>query len=141
MKKWFTLFTKTFFFTAIGFALVAIGVIRRLNLQLPYLKLFAGIFIIALLISLAILLFKSPKGNGVLHAVFAFLIILPSVFVLRNVFGIAVFRFSFVIYILMSVFAVLYAIAVIMVSRKAKKETRGLNQLLDENRKEPEKQE
>jgi membrane protein implicated in regulation of membrane protease activity len=140
MKKWFNLFTKTFFFTAIGFALVAIGVIRRLNLELPYLRLSAGVLIIALLFSLAILLFKSSKGNGVLHAILAFAVILPSVFVLRFVFGIAVFRFSSVIYLLMVLFAVLYAIALVVVSRKAKKEANGLNQLLNETRKEPEKQ-
>ncbi|MDP3130200.1 MAG: hypothetical protein Q8N15_02575, partial [Bacillota bacterium] len=75
-----------------------------------------------------------PKGNAVLNAVLGLLVILPGVVVLRPVFSYAVFRYSFVIFLVVAVAALGYAVAVVILGAKARKEAAILNRMLEEER-------
>ncbi len=135
MKKFWKLFTNTFFFTALAFLIVAAGVWRRLNIEFAYIKLASGAILVALFLAGGIALFRRQKGNAILNTVGGFLVILPSVAVMRFVFTIAVFRFWFVVYLFALLCAIIYAVAVWFVSRKAKREEKELNAILEESRK------
>lgn len=132
MKRFFAVFVKTFFFLETGFLLLAGWMVWRLNQQPGFLAAVFGGMLMSALIASAVLLFQRKKGRPVGNAVGGFLIVLPSVLVLRRVFGIAVFRFGFVIYLFAVLCAVIYGIAVLLVYRKVRKESADLNVLLAE---------
>ncbi|MFH0993565.1 MAG: hypothetical protein V1761_04365 [bacterium] len=135
MKKFWRLFCTTFFFTALAFLIVAAGVWRRLNIEFAYVKIAAGAILVGLFIAGGVALFRRQKGNAIINTIGGFLIILPSVAVIRFIFTIAVFRFSFIVYLFAILCAIIYAVAVWVVSRKAKREEKELNAILAETRK------
>jgi len=132
MKKGFEQWIKTFFVTSLLFVLISLSALRRLNLQLPYLRLSLGAMLISLLITLGILMFKLKKGNQIINTVLGFVIILPSVGVMRYVFGALIFRWSAIIYLFVALVAIIYSVAVVVVSRRIKNDVDTLNQLLKE---------
>jgi len=132
MKKGFELWLKTFFVTTLVFTLISLSALRRLNLQLPFLRLIIGAMIIALLLMFGILVFRLKKGNQIVNTILGFLIILPSVGVMRTVFGALIFRWSFVIYVFVALIAIIYSVAVVVVSKRIKSDVDTLNKLLAE---------
>ena len=132
MKRFFAVFVQTFFLLEAGFLLLSGWMVWRLNQQPRFLAAVLGGMAMAALIAAAVLLFQRKKGRPIGNAIGGFLIVLPSVLVLRRVFGVAVFRFGFVVYLLAVLCAVIYGIAVFLVYRKVRKESADLNGLLAE---------
>lgn len=137
MKRFFSVFIKTFFFIQAAFLLVALWMIWRLNQQPGFLAAVLGGIVMSALIASAVLLFRRKKGKPAWNAVSGFLLVLPSILVLRRVFGIAVFRFGFVVYLFAVLCGAIYGIAVLLVYRKVRKESADLNVLLEEKASEP----
>jgi Ca2+-dependent lipid-binding protein len=109
---------------------LTIGIYRHLNITYPFIKVSIGAFLISLFISLAVTIFKLEKGLSWLNAIIGFIVATPSLFVLRYLFGYSIFRYSFVFYLFIIVVAIIYGIAIMVVSRKAKSEANELNLLL-----------
>ena len=57
--------------------------------------------------------------------------LLPIVFITRKIFGVIVFKNSFVIYVFTGICLILYSIAVAVVASRSKKEEKDLNILLN----------
>jgi multisubunit Na+/H+ antiporter MnhE subunit len=87
-------------------------------------------------VSLAVTVFKLEKGISWINAILGFIIVIPSLFVLRNLFGYSIFRYSFVIYLFVTLVAIIYGIAVMVVSKKAKAQANELNSLLPKEKEE-----
>jgi len=130
MKKFGRRFTNSFIFINVFMLFLTIGIYRHLNITYPFIKVSIGAFLISLFISLAVTIFKLEKGLSWLNAIIGFIVATPSLFVLRYLFGYSIFRYSFVFYLFIIVVAIIYGIAIMVVSRKAKSEANELNLLL-----------
>jgi len=131
MKKVLSIWINTFLMTLLVFTLISLGTLRRLNIQLPFIKLVVGALFISLFIALGIFIFKNKKGHPLLNTVLGYLLMVPSIFIMRYVFGILIFRYSFIIYLFIVLVAIIYSVAVMVVSKQYKKEVDELNRLLD----------
>jgi flagellar biosynthesis component FlhA len=131
MRKTLSIWTRSFLSTLLAFTVISVLVLRRLNIQLPYLRLIIGAVMISFFVALGILIFKSKKGNPLINTILGYLTMVPSVLIMRSVFGILIFRYSFVIYLFIVLVGVIYAIAVMVVSKRYKNEAQELNKLLD----------
>ncbi len=130
LKKYFRTFVKTFFFTTIPFIFLTGIIIRRFEVNVPYIKATISGIIISIFISLAIRVFKSEKGIAIINSILGYILIIPVLFVLRSMFGNYLFRFSWYIYILMAIIGVIYGIALLVSSKRYKAEVNELNRLL-----------
>lgn len=130
MKKFLTRWAIVYSIVNIVFLLVAFVIFRRLNVDVPFLRISAGAIIISFLIASSITIFHAKNLNGVSRTILGFLLILPIMFIAKNLFGVMVFRFSFMIYLLAFLTAVIYAVAVIVVTKKVKSEEKALNEML-----------
>jgi len=134
MKKFIKTYLVTLFFTNLVFVLIA-GIVRfQLNITYGFAAVEIGAVLTSLFVAAGIRILMLPKGNAVLNAVLGLLVILPGVVVLRPVFSIAVFRYSFVIFLMVAVAALGYAVAVVILGAKARKEAAILNRMLEEER-------
>jgi hypothetical protein len=79
------------------------------------------------------MLFKAHIINGLVSTVLGFLAVLPVVFIMRRIFGVFIFKFSFMIYVLSILIAVIYGIAIVILSKKYQNDDRYLNELLSKN--------
>ncbi|MBU1144711.1 MAG: DUF3021 family protein [Firmicutes bacterium] len=131
MNKYYKIFKTVFLIVSLAFIILSYIILQRLNLTLPYIKLAIGVLLISLFISLAIVVFKSERGKSWLNALFGFIIILPTLFIMRNIFNYIIFRYTFIIYLFLITIAIIYGIAVIVVSKKAKLEAHELNSMLE----------
>ncbi|NCA66495.1 MAG: hypothetical protein EOM87_00365 [Clostridia bacterium] len=131
VKKTLNRYAISYTIINIVFFLICFAVQRRLNITIAFLKVSAGAFIISIFITLAVTLFKMKKGNEILRIALGFVALSPIVAIARFIFGIAVFRYSFVIYLFALLCAVIYSVAIIVVATRAKKEERTLNDLLN----------
>ncbi|MBE0701298.1 MAG: hypothetical protein IH571_06395 [Acholeplasmataceae bacterium] len=136
MKRYATLYLKSFFAINIVFFLLAIIVYRRANISLPFIRLEFGVLIVSLFVASTLFIFKLEKGNSVLNVILGYIILIPAIFVIRSVFGQYLFRFTWLIYIIFVVVGVIYGIVVYVVSRRYQAEVDELNRLLDEKKEE-----
>lgn len=132
MKNVFNRWAYSFVITNIIFIVVTFFVLRRLNINMPYLKMSIASLFVAFFVSLSITLFKMKKGNQIVNIILSVIALLPIIFILRRAFGVIVFRYSFIIYILASVFLLGYGIAVFVIAKKSKATEEQLNKLLME---------
>jgi len=130
IKRYFNTFFKVFFFTTLPMILIGIAVYRRADYRVPYVWITIGTIFIALIIALAIRVFRSEKGKGYVNAILGYIIIIPALFVLRFMFGSYLFRRASELYILIAIVGVIYGIALLVASRKYKSEVSELNRLL-----------
>lgn len=130
MKKYFNTFVKTFFFTSIPLLLIAMIIYRRSDINIGYVRVTIGAILIAIFISLAVRVFKSEKGKGYINAILGYIIIIPSIFVLRTIFGNYLFTRVWAIYIILLIIGVIYGLALLVASKKYKSEVDELNRLL-----------
>ncbi len=130
MKKYFNTFVKTFFFTSIPMLLLSMYIIRVLEINMGYIRVTIGALIISIFISFAIRVFKSEKRKGYVNAILGYIIIIPTLFVLRNIFGNYLFTRVWAIYIIILIIGIIYGIALFIASKKYKTEVDELNRLL-----------
>lgn len=134
MKRFLRIYANSFLGTAGLLFLITGGIFRRLNLTFSYFHVTVGAVIIALLITFSVMVLRMEKGKSWINAILAFLIALPSLAVIQRLFGIIVFRFAFVLYAVIGLIGIVYAIAIATVSKKYKKEVDELNRLLSESK-------
>lgn len=136
MKKYISIFLKFLFFINVIYIILATIVYRRADIRLPFVRLEIGVLIISLILSLSTYIFKLEKGNSIVNAILGYLIIIPSLYVVRNNFGTYLFRSVWLIYILMVVVGIIYGIVLYVLNKKYKEEVDHLNKLLEEKKKE-----
>jgi phosphotransferase system glucose/maltose/N-acetylglucosamine-specific IIC component len=101
-------------------------------------RLEVGALITSAIASSAVWFFRLEKGNSLFNTIIGYLVLIPGIFVLRNTFGDYLFRFSWLIYLVIVFVGIIYGVAVFVVSKKYKKEVDDLNGLLNKDSKENE---
>ncbi|MGD9761182.1 MAG: hypothetical protein AB7U52_01940 [Candidatus Izemoplasmatales bacterium] len=135
MKKYSGIFLKFLFIINIIYIILATIVYRRLDIRLTFVRLEIGVLIISLILSLATYIMKLEKGNSIVNVILGYIIIVPSLYVVRNNFGIYLFRSVWLIYILMVVVGIIYGVVLYVLNKKYKDEVKHLNELLEEKKK------
>ena len=130
MKKYGSTLIKTFFYMTFPVIILAAIVVRVADVRLSYLLLTIGTLIMSLFIALAIRVFKMEKGNPIINAILGYIIIIPALLTLRNMFGEYIFRRVYIIYIVIAIIGIIYAIALWVASKKYQDEVKELNRLL-----------
>lgn len=141
MKKYLSIYAISFSLLMVVFTILSIGIFRRSGIVIPFTSVIVTGFIMTIFIALSIFFFRFEKGNSLLNTVIGFVVLLPDLIIMRRTFGDWLFRFSSTIYLLAVMIAVIYSVAVIVVSRKAKKEETNLDRLLQQKQKEEDKKE
>jgi hypothetical protein len=131
MKKYADIYLKSFFFMSLLFLILSIIVTRRTDLRLPFALVSYGIFIVSLFLSFSIWLFKLEEGNKLIHSIIGYLVLVPAILIIRNVYGTALFRFSSFIYIVFIIVGIIYGVVYYIVSKKYKKEVDQLNEMIN----------
>ena len=135
MKKNLTWFSYSFLGTSLALFFLNIWITNHLGSSIRYQAVVFYVILVSLFITLSIFLFKLKKGNEILKAVLGLAALMPVPLLLRSLYGPIIFRFSFVIFILFAACAVTYTITVLLVAKKAKKEEKELNVLLNKDKK------
>jgi phosphotransferase system glucose/maltose/N-acetylglucosamine-specific IIC component len=130
MKAYRQYFLRTLIIVNVIYILLTWVIIRRRDINLPFLRLELGAIIISLIIGLAYTIFKSEKGKPIINVMIAYLLVLPSLLVFRSNFGQFLFRSAALIYIIFVIVGIIYAIALYVASRKYKQEADDLNTML-----------
>lgn len=138
MKRYFQIYLKCFLIVQLIFILLAFFIYRRTENSLPFMRLSLGAFIIAIFIALSIYIFKHDKGNGIINAILGYVTLIPAIFLIRFIFGQALFRFTWLFYLLFIFVGFIYGIALFIVSKKYKHLTNELNALLEKQNKDEE---
>jgi len=110
--------------------LLALIILRRNDIRMPYALLTVGTITMSLIIAAAIRVFKSEKGKSIVNAILGYIIIIPALVVFRFMFGIYLFRRASELYILIAIVGVIYGVALFVASKKYKSEVKELNRLL-----------
>jgi hypothetical protein len=108
-------------------------VLRRTDYQYPFIRIQLGLLVISLIVTLAFWLFKLEKGHSVINTILGYIVLIPAIFLLRTVYGTYLFRFTWLVYIIVVVVGIIYGAAVYVVSKKYKKEVDELNDLLQKD--------
>lgn len=132
IKQYMRYLYKTLFVVNIIYILIAFIISRRAGVTLPFIRLEIGAILISLIISLAISIYRSEKGHPIINVIIAYLLVMPSLFIIRSNFGRLLFRSAWILYIIFIVIGIIYAIALWVASNKYKKEVDQLNALLDD---------
>lgn len=134
MKDYGRIYLKVYLITHLIFLLLALIVLRRAQVTYAFIRLEIGAILVSAIVGFAVWLFRLEKGNSLINTILGYLIIIPSIFVLRNTFGQYLFRFTWLIYVVMVCVGIIYGIAVWVVSKKYKKEVKDLNELLNKDK-------
>jgi len=130
IKKTLVRFAASFTISTLVLALVNIFIWRRLEVVFPHIGMVIGTLLISLATTISISLFKIQKINSLIATGLGLIPLLSIPFILRRLYGVVIFRFSFVIFVVVALCAITYAIAVIIVAARYKKEEREMNDLL-----------
>jgi len=130
MKQFSKYFLKTLFIVNIIYMLIAWIIVRRAEVNLPFLRLELGAILISLILAFAMSIYRSEKGHPIINVIIAYLLVMPSLFIIRANFGRLLFRSAWLLYIIFIVIGIIYAIALWVASKKYQKEVDDLNQLL-----------
>jgi hypothetical protein len=139
MKVYGTIYLKVYLVMHLIFILLSLIVLRIADITYPFVRLEIGAILISSVVSLAIFMFRLEKGHTVINTVLGYLILIPSIFMLRNTFGQYLFRFTWLLYVLMVFIGIIYGTAVWIVSKKYQKEVKELNDLLEKQKNDDEK--
>jgi hypothetical protein len=134
MKRYLNLYLKSFLALNIIFFIIALSIFRRTGNVLPFIRLEFGVFIISLFLALSFFIFRLDKGNSIINVIIGYIVLIPGLFLIRYLFGTALFRFTWLFYILFIIIGIIYGIALYVVSKKYKKLADELNQLIEEKK-------
>lgn len=129
MKAFINRLSLSYLIVNVFFLLTSFVILRRLGIRIDYIRVSLGAILISVFIASSITVFKSNL-NHIARTVGGFILILPIVYITRLIFGVMVFRFTFVVYLFAILCAVIYGIAVLVVTQKYKQEEKSLNELL-----------
>lgn len=134
MKKYFDIYLKSFFFMSLLFLFLSIIAYKRTDVRPPFALVSYGIFIVTIFLSISIWLFKREEGNSLMQAIIGYLVLIPAILTIRNVYGTALFRFTYLIYIIFIIIGIIYGVVFAVVSKKYKNEVEQLNEMIDKNK-------
>ncbi|MBN2268935.1 MAG: hypothetical protein V3569_00390 [Acholeplasmataceae bacterium] len=135
MKTYSKLYLKIYFIMSLISLVIAFAVLRRTDYQYPFIRIQLGLVLISFIVTLTFWLFKLEKGHSLLNIIIGYIVLIPAIFLLRTVYGNYLFRFTWIIYIIVVVVGIIYGVAVYVVSKKYKKEVNELNELLNNDNK------
>ncbi len=111
-------------------ALFALAVRRRLDLTIPYPFITLGNTLIAFYLGLAISLFKAENWPSWVRIIGGYLFLVLSTLTIRRLFGVWLFRRSIVLLVVLTVIAIIYALALVIARQQLMQETNAMNQSL-----------
>lgn len=112
------------------YLLLALSVFRRTNNVMPFILLEIGAIMIAAILSVAYTIYKLEKGYPIVNVIIAYVLVLPSLFIVRLNFGQLLFRSLTFLYLIFIMIGIIYSIALFIASKRYKKEVDDLNELL-----------
>ncbi|MFP4187155.1 MAG: hypothetical protein ACLFSU_03180 [Acholeplasmataceae bacterium] len=127
--------------TSIVILIVAVFVTRRFGVDLnsrALIALLVRTMIISALIALSVTIIKQTWGNGMLNIVIGYLVIFPIPFMIRTMFGRALFRGTLALFLIGLIYALIYSLVVLYASLKNKRVEQKLNALLEDRQKDDE---
>ena len=130
IKKALLRYVIAFTVVTVLLALVNAVIFRRLGITYDHPVMVIGGLLIALAITLSITLFKLEKVNAIIASLLGLLPLLTIPLILRRLYGVVIFRQSFVLVLVFGLCAIVYAIAVVITAKRYQKETSDLNDLL-----------
>ena len=113
-------------------ALFALAVRRRLGVNIPYPLIMVGNTLIALYLGLAISLFKAENWPSWVRIIGGYLFLVLSTLTIRRLFGVWLFRRSIVLLVVLTVIAIIYALALVIARRQLMQETNAMNKSLEQ---------
>jgi len=131
MKKIVQLYIKGFFISMMITLLLEVFIVRHFNLTYGAIEVTIGAMIMAIFIAAAKWMFSLEKGNSWVNTTVGFIILLPILGVIRRLFGVLVFRYTFILYAFGFVILIIYLILLAIVHHKVKKETDALNKMIE----------
>lgn len=134
MKRFSKIFMRMFFIASIIQLFITLAIAHRLNITYGFIVLTFGSLMIALFLTFSRIIFEREKGNALWNLLLSFLILLPTVFILRRLYDVIIFRYTFVIYLFIGVILMIYAGLIYLTHRSTKKETEDLNNLLNKDK-------
>ncbi len=130
MRLFRGIYRSVFLYTIIIQIMINLAIQRNLNLTYPFLIITIGTLIISLFVTLSIVIFKTDKGIPLINIVISILFFIPSILVLRRIYDIIVFRYSFVIYLFFGSIMATYGLTVLYLKKKSIIELNELNKLI-----------
>jgi hypothetical protein len=131
MKTFLPIFYKTFTLTSL--LLFLMGLLIR---QVPSwstigpLAIFTGGFIIAILLSFSLIIYRKKWGSGAFNILIAYVCITPIPFIIRFIFRSIFFRLTYLILVFLGIIALLMIIVTIVQHNHNKKIDQALNDTL-----------
>lgn len=130
MKSFLSLFSKVFSIVSVVCYLLALGLIRRLGIDLALRPLFLGTLLISLSMTLALYVFRKTWKNGAMNVILGYVLMAPIPIFLRWMYESYLFSRSVAIYLAGGIYAVLYTLVVLYASHRNKKTEDDLNNTL-----------
>lgn len=135
MKKFFSWWAYSFVFTSLALLILNLWIADRLDIHFRYPFVVIYVIIVSGFIALSIFLFKMKKGNEILKTALGLIALMSIPLLLRSLYGLVIFRFTFVLFILFAACAITYTVTVLLIAKKAKKDEKELNLLLNKDKK------
>ncbi len=136
MRTYLKRYAYAFAITAPITYVIAAGIMRRFDAVIPLRSVFLGSVLISLLIALSITVFKQTWGNGALNIIVGYLIIFPVPILIRQMFGVFLFRTTLALYVFGLIYTVVYSFVVLYASLSNRKTKEALNALLKDKKEE-----
>lgn len=136
MKNYLKRFAYSFIAVTVFMLFLALIIRRVSDIEVSYIRITSASLFISAFISLAWSIFKMNRWNEILRIGLGFIALIPIVIMFRLSFAEILFKTTFVIYIVGLLVGLAYAIAVVVVSSKAKKEEKALNKMISDSKKE-----
>ena len=130
MKRFAKIWSYSYTSVMIVFMILSFSILRNLNINVPFLRLAMGGMIIAFCLTASIMIFRAKSLNAFIRVIGAFILILPITFIARALFGVMIFRYSFIVYGFALISALIYAGVILTIARKVKSEEKELNDLI-----------
>jgi len=134
MNSYFKRLTYIYLVLSILFIIISFVIFKRTSTQLSYLRLSIGALLISAILDFSVVIFKTKKLPPIINILLGFISLIPAIYVFKEVFGTLMFKVSIAIYIFAFVCAVIYSIAVIIISYRVRKDEQFLNKLLKEKK-------
>ena len=132
MKRYLNYFLRIYGIINVLYLLLALIVFRRTDNVMPFIRLELGVIIISVILTSAYSIYKLEKGNAIINVIIAYMLVLPSLFIVRLNFGRLLFRSLTLLYIIFIIIGLIYSVALFVASKRYKKEVDDLNELLKE---------
>ena len=136
MKRLFIRFSITFTLSSMLTFLIGSLAIRfeQFELASPPV-IFLGTFLISILITISLSIYKATWGNGLFNVILAYFLTAPVPFILQFMYRNLLFRFIRGIYVLLGIYVFFYSLFVLFHHVKNKQSQTDLNHLLGKKKK------